>query len=529
MARTWRRRAAVACAVGCGGAAAAAAAHPGMRREISFWTRAAPIALHYHAVDWWAYAHGWSEQRRAERFRALHMRYAPRVHALVLELRGFFIKVAQLASTRDDFLAPEYLAFCKLLQNHAPCAMSAEEARAAAERELGRPLSEVFSEWGDHPVGSATIAQVHRARTAEGREVAVKLQYPGCEDLFRTDMRLSLDFCRLFMRQHVPFMEEFQRMFDSEFDFRREADQLRDISARLRRTQHARDVFVPDAIPQLCTRRLLTMDLVPGEKLVDGLRRAARAEALRRGEDPELYEERMKGVPPPARWRISLYTFLLHLGDAAANAPRRLWNCVCALLGSPEWRVGLRRSNPPPNIRAVLDCVSEVHAWQLFDEGVFNADPHPGNIILMPDGRLGLVDFGQVGELGVPERRRLAELLVLLADRAPACEVADALEGMGLRFRRRDDDIMLRYARFHFAKEWSNPEVTMGMNPMAFMDWLHAANPVDEMPRQWVLANRMLMVLCGFRTAFGMPSNMAELFAPHARRWLSRSGAAAAA
>eukprot|EP01065_Artemidia_motanka_P025920 TRINITY_DN30860_c0_g1_i1.p1 TRINITY_DN30860_c0_g1~~TRINITY_DN30860_c0_g1_i1.p1 ORF type:complete len:521 (+),score=170.32 TRINITY_DN30860_c0_g1_i1:60-1622(+) len=512
------RRAAAGCAVAAGGGAALAWADPGARRELVFWTQAAPIALHYHAFDWWAWSRGWPEEDVNTGFKALHSRYAPRVHRLVLDLRGFFVKVAQMASTRDDLIAPEYLAFCKTLQSQVPCRTTGAEAKLVVAEELGRPLGDVFAVFEEDSIGSATIGQVFKAQLRDGSDVAVKVQHPGSEELFRTDVKLCLNFCKLFMKQHVPFMEEFQRMFDSEFDFRKEAEQLNDICGRLRRSPHRSRVCVPFAYGDLTTARVLTMEYIPGTKLIDGLKEASAREARRLGEDPDAYEHRMKGVPPPARWWIATVTAALRLSDAVRNLPRAVWNVVVGPL-FPGLRREYVRSPAPINIRAVLDCIGEVHAWQLFDEGFFNADPHPGNVILMPDGRLGLVDFGQVGDLSVPHRKALAALLVALRDRASPEAVASCLEDMGFRFQRRRVDIMQRYGRFHFAKEWTAEDVVMGMNPMAFMDWLHAEDPVEELPKSWVLAMRMLTVLCGFRNAFGLNSNMAEELAPYAQRW----------
>ena len=65
----------------------------------------------------------------------------------------------------------------------------------------------------------------------------------------------------------------------------------------------------------------------------------------------------------------------------------------------------------------LVDTLFRVHAHQLFDDGFFQGDPHPGNILLLDDGRVGLIDWGQVKELGVAERLQFARLVVALADR----------------------------------------------------------------------------------------------------------------
>ena len=73
------------------------------------------------------------------------------------------------------------------------------------------------------------------------------------------------------------------------------------------------------------------------------------------------------------------------------------------------------RSERPINLGALLELLMKVHADEIFVGGVFNGDPHPGNILLMSDGRLGLIDYGQVKELDVDTRISLAHLFIALA------------------------------------------------------------------------------------------------------------------
>merc|ERR1712226_1471176 len=115
----------------------------------------------------------------------------------------------------------------------------------------------------------------------------------------------------------------------------------------------------------------------------------------------------------------------------------------------------------------------------------------------------GLIDFGQVGQLSEADRTNLSRLYVALADDDDA-QIRASLRRMGFRFKRGRRDIMVRYAKFHFAKEFGNEDVTMGMNPMFFMEWLNAQDPVVNLPSQYVALIRMLLVLSGFQNASGL-------------------------
>jgi aarF domain-containing kinase len=165
------------------------------------------------------------------------------VRDLVLRMRGFYFKNAQLLSTRDDFVPPQYLEWCKRTQDAAPTEMRPGEARAIAERELERiGHAGAIAEWEEIPCGVASIGTVHRAKLSEkhgSRSVVIKVQAPGIERRFRADIRTCIDFCKLAMPQHAPPLEEIERQFLTEFDYRAEAANLREV----------RDAVLPKARP----------------------------------------------------------------------------------------------------------------------------------------------------------------------------------------------------------------------------------------------------------------------------------------
>ncbi len=105
------------------------------------------------------------------------------------ELGPSFIKFGQLLSTRSDLLGEEVASDLSGLQDHLPPFPGAE-ARRIVERELGQPLDALYTSFEDVPVAAASIAQVHMAITADGREVAVKVLRPGIEDAFDRDIDL---------------------------------------------------------------------------------------------------------------------------------------------------------------------------------------------------------------------------------------------------------------------------------------------------------------------------------------------------
>src|SRR5690348_11893343 len=106
---------------------------------------------------------------------------SPRRIRLVLEELGpSFIKLGQLMSTRADLFPPEYIEEFKKLQDRVP-AIPFSEVKGVIERELGRPLGEIFAEFDPESIAAASVGQVHTARLFSGEKVAVKVIRPGIE------------------------------------------------------------------------------------------------------------------------------------------------------------------------------------------------------------------------------------------------------------------------------------------------------------------------------------------------------------
>ena len=197
---------------------------------------------------------------------ALRSALAPRERALVLaaralgRLKGPFAKLGQLAAVRVDVLAPEARAALLALRDDVP-PLPAAWIRACVERELGGPLEQHFARFDAQPLGAASIAQVHAARTRDGREVAVKVQHPWLARTARVDLALARLALRL-VTGAAPSdatWREFARGFASELDFAREAAAAREIAANL---ESEKSVVVPRVIVELSRARVLTAERV---------------------------------------------------------------------------------------------------------------------------------------------------------------------------------------------------------------------------------------------------------------------------
>jgi len=469
---------------------------------------------------------------------ALHTRHAGNVRDLVLRMRGFYFKNAQMLSTRDDFVPQQYLEWCKLTQDAAPTEMAPGEARAIVAAQLaaaGHP--DAIAEWDEAPVGVASIGTVHRARLSaayDSKDVVIKVQAPGVERKFQADIRTCIDFCRLAMPQHVPPLEEIQKQFLTEFDYREEAKNLEEVRANvLPRWSHRVDIPAPHR--QLCTRTVLVMDRLPGVKLVDGVRARLAALAEVRGTTAEALEAEqrakiesgelpLRGLAAEARATRRTNAYL-----AATDAVVRRPACFAHNYLNPmrwlsgEWR--RREFVAAPrlvNMGEVLRTVLDVHADEIFNHGVFNGDPHPGNILLMPDGRLGLIDYGQVKRISRSVRRVYAKLTlaILAGDKAEVARLVQSAppEGFGGQSKYNDPDVSYRLATF-----WNDRDtldVTMGLNLQEFIDAMEAKDPVIKAPTDMVMIARVSMLLRGVANAFNVRLKVATQWREYAEEVL---------
>ena len=217
-----------------------------------------------------------------------HRRGAGRLLDAAEALGGTLIKAGQFASSRPDLLPAAYTEELSSLQDRVP-PQPPGVIEAAVARELGRPVDEVFSSFEPEPVAAASIAQVHRATLRGGRDVAVKVQYPGIPGLIEADLEALESIFDAIARLEPsvrlqPIADYLRWTLPLELDFRREAAAMADLRRAL---GHRADVVVPEAVEDLTTERLLVMDFVGGIRISDreallaaGIDLTAVAEAL---------------------------------------------------------------------------------------------------------------------------------------------------------------------------------------------------------------------------------------------------------
>src|SRR5260370_16186679 len=185
-------------------------------------------------------------------------------------MKGVMMKIGQMASYVDGGLSPAVRRTLARLQDSVP-PMSAALAAAVVEEEPGAPPERAFARWDPRPVAAASIGQVHRAVTHDGRAVAVKVQYPGIAETIAADLR-NVALLRRMLRIAAPaqdvdaLLSELRDRIGEELDYRREAANQRLLADYYDRHP---TIPIPGVVSELSTRRLLTSELSSGVRFAE--------------------------------------------------------------------------------------------------------------------------------------------------------------------------------------------------------------------------------------------------------------------
>lgn len=199
---------------------------------------------------------------------------ARRFTDMLQDLGPTFIKFGQMLANRPDLLPPEFIQELRRLQDRVVPFDSAL-ARASIEQELGAPVEALFPEFESEPFAAGSIAQVYRARTAEGMPVVVKVKRPGIERVVLTDIDLLTYLARL-LDEHVAearvlrpqlIVEEFGRTVRREMDFLTEAAATAQFAKQF---AEERRVRIPQVFWEYTTSSVLTLERLAGHNVADG-------------------------------------------------------------------------------------------------------------------------------------------------------------------------------------------------------------------------------------------------------------------
>lgn len=267
------------------------------------------------------------------------------------QLGPSFVKMGQLLATREDLFDPALIRELKKLQNEVK-AIPFSEARSVIQESLGKPISEVFKDIEEKPIGTASIGVVYRGTLLTGEKVVIKVRRPGIEKTLRTDFEIV----RFMVTQLEKVSEgirylglsrvinDFFRATMTELNFLTEAQNCERLRTNLARIDAHKDFVIPDVYRSLSSPNVLVMEFLDGKP-------------------------------------FNKYRSLEELG---------------------------------PGMVEKLERSVELFAHTLLADGFFHADLHGGNFFILKEQKIGLIDFGLMGTLSKKNRANLIAVLYSL-------------------------------------------------------------------------------------------------------------------
>lgn len=396
-----------------------------------------------------------------KRIMALHLRNAERVKKAILELNGLFIKIGQMLSILSNFLPEAFQKPLEELQDRIP-PRPIDQVRERLEREFGKSPEALFARFDETPLAAASIGQAHRAQLPDGTEVVVKVQHADIEAIARIDLeiirRLTSIISFFFDIKGMNYLYvQVRKMIEEELDFAGEAAAMQRIAKNLAEEER---LVVPEVHPDFSTGRVLTTTWHEGVKISN----LAQLDA----------------------WAID-----------RRDLASRLLRAYCRMV---------------------------------FKDGFYHADPHPGNILVKPDGTLVLLDFGATGELSRAMREGIPQLIEA-AVKNDTSGMVDAFRVMGFLADGREAEQMAE-KMINALRNFLQYEVEFeGLN---FRDiqvkpfdnslynlvqdiGLSGISGTVQVPKDYVLLNRMLTLLLGLCNTLAPQLNPLDVVRPYAQ------------
>lgn len=391
----------------------------------------------------------------------VHEVNARRIERTVVSLQGLFLKVGQLISIMTNFLPEALRKPLESLQDRVP-PRPLEQIRARIEQELGAPPEELFQDFDETPLASASLGQVHRATLRDGTEVVVKVQHTDIDGIVHLDLA-TIWRIMVITGWFVPvrgldvIYGQVREMILAELDFVREAVFMRRIGENLEDT----GVIVPQVYDDYSTARVLTLAYAEGTKITDVDRLDA--------------------------WGLD-----------RTELARRLVRAYCKMI---------------------------------FVDGLYHADPHPGNVLVMQDGTLVLLDFGAVAELSPSMKQGIPDMLEAVIKRDTA-GIFRALRSMGFIAQgpeaEQASERIIEYFHKRFQDEVRLESLNLGdirIDPHKgienFLDLRRQEIGIRELtsafqvPKDWVLLERTVLLMSGVCTHLDPEMNPMAVIRPY--------------
>lgn len=383
------------------------------------------------------------EKWKEGKTKKLHNKNAQMIFDTIIYLEGVLIKAGQFMSTRADIMPPEYVAILSKLQDQVP-QKPREVIQKRLREELGDDWEDNFTSFSPDAIAAASLGQVHDATLKNGDRVAVKIQYPGIEELVKADLAiLAWNMRNISARRFKDFpfeniIKEARNFLIEELDYIREGKNAEAIKKTVAPMNG--EVVVPSIYWDFTTKTVLTMEFIDGVKISD-----------------------VKTLDGVDREKVS-------------------------------------------------SLVAESLVRQILIDGLFHADPHGGNVMILPDSRIAFIDFGLAKKIDPHLRKALRRVTkaILVGDDE---ELGAALIEAGFKTRDGNPNTtkLISYAMLGYLKGGKKTFLTKEEidEKVRAIPNMMRKNPVIEFPKDFVLVGRVLALLAGLASIIQAETDIA--------------------
>ncbi len=274
---------------------------------------------------------------------------------ILVDLGPVYVKFGQLLSTRPDVIPPDYVEALTALQANVPF-VSWISIETVLREQLKTSVEQVFSQFNRKPVAAGSIAQTHRATLISGEEVAVKVQRPGIDQVVEQDIAI-----------------------------------IKGIAELVQRTDFGEDYDVVALAEEFTNALRAELDFTKEASYTDQLRRNLA--------DSTWYDPKQV-VVPAIYWDVTTEKVMV-----------MQW-----LEGTPILKAQLPKGEEEKCRQETTTLLFRVFFKQIYIDGFFHADPHPGNVFYLNNGKLALIDCGMIGRLDPRTQQILTEMLLAIID-----------------------------------------------------------------------------------------------------------------
>ncbi|KAK9097721.1 hypothetical protein Syun_024766 [Stephania yunnanensis] len=439
------------------------------RRRMKVFTLALVVYFDYKALQ---QREKWFSKSKSDLlWEKAHERNAKRVLNLIIELEGLWVKLGQYLSTRADVLPQAYINLLKQLQDSLP-PRPLQEVCDTIQKELGKSVHELFLKFVESPLATASIAQVHQATLNSGREVVVKVQHEGIKTVILEDLKNAKSIVNWIAWAEPQY--DFNPMID---EWCKEAPKELDFDNEAENTRKVSKNLCcgsNDENPQNHVDVLIPEVIQSSEKV--------------------LILEYMDGI---------------RLNDQEALIAHGV------------------------DKQKIVEEITRAYAHQIYIDGFFNGDPHPGNFLVSKEAphRPILLDFGLTKKISDPMKRALAKMFLACCE-GDHVALLSAFAEMGLKLRLDIPDQAMTITNVFFRASTPASEALETMKSLSDQraksmqviqekmkldkKQISRFNPVDAFPGDAVIFGRVLNLLRGLSSTMNVRVIYLDIMRPFA-------------